>query len=173
MLTSHDFREITRERDDALTRLETAETKNAELIKNSEAHDKIKEKAEQVDAIQAQFEALSIKYTEREKELDLDTLKAKAGQYDGLLNLIQTELKNAKSRQKNTSEEALSVFYADVNKMTDLSVMSRMLDDMLSGEGKPHNVFLQRLGGVLPAGEKEIHNEAFLEEQQRRTMAAY
>ena len=90
MLTSHDFREITRERDDALTRLETAETQNAELIKNSEAHDKIKEKAEAHDQVQLEFEALSIKYTEREKELDLDTLKAKALQYDGLLQLIQT-----------------------------------------------------------------------------------
>ena len=111
MLTSHDFREITRERDDALTRLESAETQNAELIKHSESNDKIKEKAEQADAIQAQFEALSIKYTEREKELDLDTLKAKAEQYDGLLNLIQNELKNAKSRQKHTSEEALNAFF--------------------------------------------------------------
>ena len=101
----------------------------------------------------------------------METLKAQGKQFEAHVATLRENLKTAKNSQINVSEEEKKAFCDDIDKMTDVAAMGRMLNEMQSKQ-ESNTEFLQRIGVVVPA-EEEVHNDAFLEEQRRRTMAAY
>ena len=150
------------DRDDKAKQLNASAVKLAEL----------QPKADDFDALQKQFDALKTKYTEAETKLaDMETLKAQGKQFEAHVATLRENLKTAKNDQINVSEEEKKAFCDDIDKMTDVAAMGRMLNEMQSKQ-ESNTEFLQRIGVVVPA-EEEVHNDAFLEEQRRRTMAAY
>ena len=150
------------DRDDKAKQLNASAVKLAEL----------QPKADGFDELQKQFNALKAKYTEAENKLaEMETLKAQGKQFEAHVATLRENLKTAKNDQINVSEEDKKAFCDDIDKMTDVAAMGRMLNEMQSKQ-ESNTEFLQRIGVVVPA-EEEVHNEAFLKEQQRRTMAAY
>ena len=157
-----ELQQMKADRDDKATQLNAATVKLAEL----------QPKADGFDKLQREFDALKVKYTEAETELaKMETLKVQGQQFEVHVENLREGLKSAKNAQINVSEEDKKAFCDDIDKMTDVAAMGRMLNEMQANT-ESNSDFLQRIGVVVPT-EEEVHNEAFLEDQKRRAMASY
>ena len=157
-----ELQQMRTDRDRLQTELDAATVKLAEL----------QPKADGFDEIQRQFDALKTKYTEAQGQLtEIETLKAQGTQFEAHVDNLREQLKKAKNEQINVSEEDKEAFSDDIDKMTDVAAMGRMLSEM-QAKKEPNSEFLKRIGVITPA-EEEVHNEAFLKAQRDRTLAGY
>ena len=157
-----ELQQMKADRDDKATQLNAATVKLTEL----------QPKADGFDKLQREFDALKVKYTEAETELaKMETLKVQGQQFEVHVDNLREGLKTAKNAQINVSEADKKAFCDDIDKMTDVAAMGRMLNEM-NANTESNSDFLQRIGVVVPT-EEEVHNEAFLEDQKRRAMASY
>ena len=157
-----ELQQMRTDRDRLQTELDAATVKLAEL----------QPKADGFDEIQRQFDALKTKYTEAQGQLtEIETLKAQGTQFEAHVDNLREQLKKAKNEQINVSEEDKEAFSDDIDKMTDVAAMGRMLSEM-QAKKEPNSDFLKRIGVITPA-EEEVHNEAFLKAQRDRTLAGY
>ena len=157
-----ELQQMRTDRDRLQTELDAATVKLAEL----------QPKADGFDEIQRQFDALKTKYTEAQGQLtEIETLKAQGTQFEAHVTNLREQLKKAKNEQINVSEEDKEAFSDDIDKMTDVAAMGRMLSEM-QAKKEPNSEFLKRIGVITPA-EEEVHNEAFLKAQRDRTLAGY
>lgn len=156
--------EVRKDRDKLQKELDAANATIAEYSPKIEGYDKL----------QAEFDALKEKYQEAEKaEQELESRKVQSKQFDDFTANLRVQLKMAKDKQINVTEAEKKQFAEDVDKMTDINSMARMLSEM--GTKKESNgEFLKRIGvsigDALPA---DTNNKEFQAQQVQQIMSNY
>lgn len=145
--------------------LQEAQANNEQLRqRESEYTAKIAELEQQValfEEIKPKFEALKDKVLElTAANSDIPKLQEQARQGEVLAQRMRDKLKQTKKLQPLVSEEKKNAFYADVDKMTDVSEMFLLLEEMANGTGDTDK-FLEQI--VKPKAEPEtLHHEGYV-----------